>query len=418
MRKNFLRNCAVWIVAALSTGLFTSCDNDDNIQEEELTTLPAPEIVQSEEIMDNPLSLSFSWIAVDHATMYNYQLKKADDQQLVAQGSTDELSMQFVYSKEIDLLYDTQYIFTLQACVEDKLSEQVSATVTTSAPAIRLSMDSLTYRSMVMIAEPQDPTMLYQFAQIPMEKYTAYDSDMEFIEGYDFGYYKAMAASLGGTWYQRMEYGSEQGSYRYATRMLSPETDYLLYAYGVEFDHNSTEDPVQITTPMIKLPFTTPAWEATSDCTFEVEIVGQDLVDTGAGIWVSPTVKVTPTDKTERYYVAIFEESMLSGYKDIYDLAFNCVYSDEQQMQLEGQAIDWTTSPLLASGDQILTGYQLKYVVTPGDPCFVMVFGLDGRGLVTTKITRVDFTAITSTDATHVEKKAAIKRHITPLSQQ
>ena len=42
MRKNFLRNCAVWIVAALSTGLFTSCDNDDNIQEEELTTLPAP----------------------------------------------------------------------------------------------------------------------------------------------------------------------------------------------------------------------------------------------------------------------------------------------------------------------------------------------------------------------------------------
>lgn len=41
--------------------------------------------------------------------------------------------------------------------------------------------------------------MLYQFAQIPIEKYLAYDSDMNFIEGYDYGYYQAMGQPCRGS---------------------------------------------------------------------------------------------------------------------------------------------------------------------------------------------------------------------------
>lgn len=76
--------------------------------------------------------------------------------------------------------------------------------------------------------------MLYQFAQIPVEKYLAYDSDMAFIEGYDFGYYKAMTAAMPWVkWYQWMEEASKTGNSVYDTRILNPGVDYMLYAYGV-----------------------------------------------------------------------------------------------------------------------------------------------------------------------------------------
>ena len=405
MKNNFLRSCALWVMAALPAGMMTSCNNDDDIQAP--TSLQAPEIVQMEEIISSPLTLAFSWIAVDYATEYSYQLRKTDDQQLITQGTTEELSVWLVYSKEIDLMYETQYTFTLQALTDKLQSEEVSATVTTSEAAISLSIEDLTYRSATLIGKPKDANMLYQFAQIAIEKYTAYDSDTEFIETYDYGYYQELSKmTFGGyEWYQIMAGLSKQGDYTFSTKILSPEKEYLLYAYGVEFDYNSTTDPVHIITPLFKLPFTTPAWEATSNCTFDVEVLSQDMIEIDGVKYVNPTIKITPSDNNEIYYLAIATENVLSLYDDIYHFVFSSILSDE----LYNGVTDWTNTSFALSGEQTITSYQLQRVATPGVSNAVFVCGISQNGLVTTEIKRIDFTAITESETTQVEKKAGIQ---------
>ena len=213
MKKSFLWNCALWAMVALSAGMTISCDDDNEPQdlpgkeEEQLpTTLQAPNLVQNEEVLENPITLVFSWTESDHATEYSYQLTKTDDQQPTAQGTTDDLHVQFTYSRDVDLLYDTEYTFTVQAHAADVQSEPVSATVRTSEPPIKLTLEDMTYRSVHMVSEATDKNMLFQAANILLEKYTQYDSDMEFIENYDYGYYKAYAMSVAGfEWYQVME---------------------------------------------------------------------------------------------------------------------------------------------------------------------------------------------------------------------
>lgn len=74
----------------------------------------------------------------------------------------------------------------------------------------------------------------------------------------------------------------------------------MLYAYGVEFDSSNEEEPVRVTTPLYIKNFTTPEWKATSNCTFDVEVTGQELVEvtdseTGEPFnTVNVTVEVTP----------------------------------------------------------------------------------------------------------------------------
>ena len=399
----------------LFAGTLAACSDDDGGNDgngSTSTSLDSPEIVQSDEVLDSPITLAFSWTAVDGATGYSYQLAKSDDQQLIAQGSTEDLSVEFVYSNDMDLLYATQYTFTLWAVAGDVQSEVATATVTTSDPAIALSLENLTYRSALLKCVPSDNNMLYQFAQIPIEKYTAYSSDQDFIEGYDYGYYKAYAQAISGyEWYQVMEALSKKGSQEYETHILSPETDYLFYAYGVEFNHSSTVDPVHVITPLIKVLFTTPAWEATSDCTFDIEILDQEVVEadgeTVTTTVVSPTIKVTPSDENERYYVAIVEQSRLDDYgDDIYNMAFNMVIADEQN---NGGSSDWSKSQLLKSGTQTVTGLELQYAVLPGAPSMVLVFGLSDDGLVTTEIARLDFTAIAQNETAAVKREAGLQ---------
>lgn len=408
MKKSFLSSRIMWAVLTLFTGMVVSCSDDEGGEGSVPTSLQAPEIVQSEETLNSPITLAFSWMAVDDAVEYSYRLTKSDDQQLIAEGTTGELSVEIVYSNKVDLLYDTQYTFTVQAVAGNVQSEVSTATVTTSEPAIVLTLENLTYRSALMKCQPSNNDMLYQFAQIPIEKYTAYDSDQAFIEGYDYGYYKAYAQSISGfEWYQVMEALSKKGSQEYETHILSPETDYLFYAYGVEFDHYSVVDPVHVITPLIKVPFTTPAWEATSDCTFEVEILDQEVIEadgeTVTTTVVSPTVKVTPSDENVRYYVAILEQSRLADYgNDVLNLAFNMILADEQD---NGGSSDWSKSELLKSGTQTMTGLELKYAVLPGEASMVLVFGLSDDGLITTEIERVDFQAITQNTTGTVERK-------------
>ncbi len=214
-----------------------SCDDSSD----EGGTVTTPKIIQSEEILDNPITLAFSWEAVENAVEYTYQLEavKEPENEVIVTGKTKSLNVEIASTKEAELFYSSEYLFTLKAVSSDAsvVSEAAEARVTTSSGPIALSIENLTYRSALMKSVPEDKDMYYQLAQIPVETYTAYDSDMEFIEGYDFGYYKKVGSAMPWIpWYAFMQEGSDKGNVEYETRMLKPNQNYLMYAYGVEFD--------------------------------------------------------------------------------------------------------------------------------------------------------------------------------------
>ena len=189
--KKFFRTM-IWVMLSIAAWTFVSCSEDNST--EVSSGLEAPEIIQSEEISDNPITLAFSWEIVENAVSYSYQLD-------VIQGIRKWNNNQRQYDRSEyrnrqhpwsgALLFDRICLLNPGHC----------------RGAIALSIENLTYRSAVLKGIPVDKSMLYQFAQIPIEKYLAYDSDMNFIEAYDYGYYQAMGqpcrGSPGTVWCKR-----------------------------------------------------------------------------------------------------------------------------------------------------------------------------------------------------------------------
>ena len=394
MKEKILRFS--WIFVLFATIGLWSCDesSDDGAK-----SIDSPKIVQSEEILDNPITLSFSWESVSNAAKYMYQLAEVNDStnKVIVSGTTEDLSVEIASTDEAELMYSKEYVFTLKAVSADGslMSEPAEVHVTTSGGAIALSIENLTFRSAVLKCTPVDKNMLYQYAQIPVETYTAYDSDMAFIEDYDFGYYKAMSAAMPWIkWYEAMEAGSVKGDDSYETRMLKPGQTYMLYAYGVEFNSDDTENPVSVVTPLIKNIFTTPKWKATSNCTFDAKIEGQDVVVYQPGeTYVNVKVEVTPSDNNMRYYVAFVDKKTLEEtYKgDFYDFIFDVILSEEQY---GGEYFDWATTSMLSSGKAVLDSKDFGWRLYGSTDYKLMVCGVDNNGLVVTEAATLDFTTI------------------------
>lgn len=384
----------------------------DSSSEEGVQSLAAPKIIQNEEILDNPITLAFSWEAVDNAAEYAYELSQVKEagNEVVATGKTKELSVEIASSDVAELLYSTEYMFVLKAVSADGslVSEAAEASVKTGDGPIALSVEDLTYRSAVLKGVPADKEMLYQFAQVPVEKFAPYDSDMAFIEGYDYGYYKAMAAAMPWIpWYGFMQEGSQKGDHVYNTKILKPGKDYVLYAYGVEFNMDDSSNPVKVTTPMVKHFFTTPEWKATSECTFTLSVEGQELLATEYGDdIVNIKVKVIPSDPKERYYVAFAKKDQLAGTydNDIYDFAFDMIYSEETY-----GVDDWSTSDMLSSGEQVISSKDFGWGLYPASDYKIMVFGVNGDGLVTTSIVSVDCTTMGDDAAAATRSDVSLK---------
>lgn len=405
MKEFFLKKQWATLLLVLSA-LFVWAACDDSSKDGGPVSVTAPKIIQSEEILDNPITLAFSWESVENAVQYKYQLEEVKEggNELIVSGSTTGLSVEIASSDKAELLYSTEYVFTLTAVASDAsvVSEPAEARVTTGSGPIALSVEDLTYRSAVLKGVPEDKEMLYQFAQVPLEKFTSYGSDLEFIEDYDFGYYKSKSAVMPWIpWYGFMQEGSQKGDYEYYTRILKPEQDYILYAYGVEFNMDDAANPVKVVTPMIKYFFTTPAWKATSDCTFDLSVEKQKMYvferedENGEMVKdsiVDMTVKVTPSDAAERYYIGFVLKSDLekSYGNDIHLFAFDIIYSEE----IYNSITDWSESNMLSSGEKVLSSKDFGWGLYPGCEYKAMVFGVNSKGLVTTEIKSIDCVTI------------------------
>lgn len=392
----------VWLIGSIATTawLLTSCNDSSSGSEGVLLT---PEIIQSEEVSDNPISLSFSWEAVENARKYNYKLVDAS-QNVITQGSTGDLNMKFVHGENASLQYDAQYTFSLQALPAANNwvpSEPATSQVTTGSGELQLTLQAVNYRTIKFWVIPKDKSIYYDMGSTDLARYTKHQSDMDFINDIGFGYYQTLAGLAGLPWAEVMKQYMKVGKSEIGeNKRLKPGTEYVAFAYGVNFKEDvTTEDPVEVITPLAIKSVKTPEWKATSSTTFEL---GEVKATKGENGDLSLTVEVIPSDDQTRYYVAFDENANLSSYGSIQNFAFSMIESDEDQYRImnNGKEINWGTTDWLYDGKQTVStttswgSWEIGY----GKPFTVFVFGVDEDGLVTTNITQKECSGFTEQD--------------------
>ena len=390
MKKNLFKMMMLMAVAMVS---FVSCSDDDG----ESSKLASPEVVQHEQTSENPITLAFSWTEVGGANSYVYELSTETDGQktVVTSGTTDKTSVEIASSNTVNLSFGTKYTFTLKATSATAESALVTADVTTSAAPFEMTITNLSYRGATFNIVPQDQNTYYQAAQTDWSKYASYDSDEAFIQGYEFGYYQSMPPVFI-PWYAKMQDYCQKGNYSWTTRILSPGQEYIFYSYGVKFQTDNADNPVLVNTPLVKIKFTAPEWKATSNTTFDVTSVEQ-TVSNGK---VVSTVKVTPSNNNEKYYVTFVEDDYLNsnyGGKD-----FSLLMGRMGDLEKMGKVknYNWATSNLLYTGEKTITNTEVAAAglgseanISAGKKYHVVVIGVSDDGLQTTEIKRLDLTA-------------------------
>lgn len=392
----------VWLIApiAATAWLLTSCDDSSSGS---VGVLSTPEIIQSEEVSDNPISLSFSWEAVENARKYNYKLVDGS-QNVIAQGSTGNLNVKFVHGENVSLQYDAQYTFSLQALPAAnnwEPSEFATSQATTDSGELQLTLEAVNYRTIRFWVIPKDKSMSYDMGSTTLERYTRHQSDMEFINDIGFGYYQTLAGVSGQPWAEIMKYYMKVGKSEVGqNKRLRPGTEYVAFAYGVSFkDDVNAEDPVEVITPLVVKSVKAPEWKATSNTTFEL---GEIKATKGENGSLSLTVEVTPSDDQTRYYVAFYENANLISYGSNQNFAFSMIESDEDQYRImnNGEELNWGTTNWLYCGKQTVStttpwgAWEIGY----GKPFTVFVFGVDKDGLITTNITQKEHNGFAEQD--------------------
>ncbi len=385
----------VSIVSLVMVGFLVSCSSDDD----SMTTLPVPKIVQSEEISDNPLTLVFSWENVPKAEKYAFRLERLNAEgaveKKIAEGTTNELSMVIASSPTVSLDYSTKYRFSLMAVGADAKvtnSEYAFVDVVTTKGPLSLSISNMTYRYATFSVHPSNADMLYQTAYILLEKYEKYGSDEKFINEYEFGYYKVLKENMPwipAPWYEFMKDHAQKGDYTFNSRAMQPSTQYIFYAYGFELTGDDA-NPVRILTPVVKKIFTTPEWKATSKTTFKLNVESQKL----SGSEVDVNLKVTPSNPQEYYFPMFIPADKVSDKASLLNYAMTTI----QVLEKIHSILDWSSSTAVKQGEQIISSKAVALSdnlrVKPGQPFVVAVFGIDKNGLITTEIQSLSLQAV------------------------
>ena len=393
MKTNLIKMMMIMAVAMLT---FASCSSDDDGE----PRLTVPELVQHEQTAENPITLAFSWTQPEGATSFDYELSTMVNgaASVVTSGTTDKTNIEIVSSKALVLNFGTKYTFTLKAKSATAQSDPVSADVTTSEAPFKMEITNLSYRGATFNIVPTDKNAFSQAAQTNWSKYAEYDSDEAFIEGYEFSYYQVMPPRFV-PWYEKMKSYCQKGDYSWTTRILSPGEDYIFYAYGVKFQDDNANEPVVLTSPLVKVKFTAPQWKATSNTTFDVTSVSQTVAD---GKVVS-TVKVTPSNNNEKYYVTFAEDDYVqTNYKGS-DFALLMGRMGDLEKMGKVKNYNWAASNLLHSGEQTISnvevasaGLALESNINAGKKYHVIVIGVSDDGLQTTEIARLNLVAPTN----------------------
>lgn len=276
------------------------------------------------------------------------------------------------------------YVFGLSTSGEatTAVAKTLFATEPLEVIDFNLSVDEITAKTGILTANPDDTQSRYYLGFTSKEEYenSFNGSDNDLL---DSALGQVINSMVMGSSFEQV---TRQGASRLSMSGLMPGTEYYAIAFGVAPKGSNS---AYATTELTKVPFATPGFEVTDDCTFGIEIsnISSMLMD----------ITVTPTNSSTRYYATIKSTEETSG-KTPEQVA------DEQIVFEDGFSIDWATSPQVFTGKRTLNSRTDLGVtnIKPETEYTVYVFGVDTKGYRTTAVStaKATTTGIEASDMT------------------
>lgn len=278
---------------------------------------------------------------------------------------------------------------------EDIFMREVS-TAAKAAFSIALSVDNVTDFEADITATPSDANETYFINCMEAANYEAAGGDTQ----------------IAATWvaYIKQKYSGQyskfttKGNISSSLSNLSPNTKYVLFAFGMDSNGN-------ITSKLSRLDFTTKEFVPTDNCTFELSASNIQAT--------TMTLNVTPSSSTTRYYIGLVTAAAAAEYtKD--GLAAEFISMEEEY------DIDWATTPYVFTGAKsldVIDDLSYKPLTASTEYTFV-IFGIDTTGKRTTTVTTFNATTAApaqsdmtfSMEATDITMNGATVT-VTPSSQ-
>lgn len=202
--------------------------------------------------------------------------------------------------------------------------------------AINIDSESITESTVTFDAIPNDPEQTYMMTGVVKSEYDKCSSDEEFIQD-DIQYWTEQASGYGMTLEDYLREVLPKGELKNQEMQgLSPEKEYALYAYGLDYDGT-------VKSGLFIEFFTTKAVEMidmTFDISYEINIGD-----------VKMTIK--PSEAGQRYYYDVFSKADLEGSG--MSIKENVEYTIQLNISfgsIFGMSIEDILAQLLVSGEQ------------------------------------------------------------------
>ena len=257
-----------------------------------------------------------------------------------------------------------------------------------------ITVSNITGMSADVKIEPKDKSMTYDYFLDEMDDYVNkhHNSDYELVQ-FDFAYWAEMAAmndcTVSDLLEDRIISGDHTTNSYVELELMEWDTEYYVYAYGVDKDGN-------LLSHVTKETFRTPA-PGKSDMTFEIgeptlNYIYEEREGSGPLRGWEAEVVVTPSNPDEKYFVTITNAS----WYDWYFGSNNKGRSDYKYIQLQVLSNAGKSAELLPSvykqGEFAYNPYDERgQLLKPNYDYVVLVFGVDENGATTEVITEKHF---------------------------
>lgn len=244
-------------------------------------------------------------------------------------------------------------------------------------PAVKkdfaITLSDATTNSFKLNIVPADLNMNYFYHVIPSSTAAQYPDD-DALYQYDIAFYEDMDSSVGLGWQAWAIDDLKKGAITdLVINSMDPDTEYLVYAYGVN-------ETFQRTTPIERQTIKTLKPEILK-VNFKIEIVSDASAETKA--------KVT-SEGYDGYFVAkIYNKAKESDTEEDVKNQISEYWKDEVQM---AGWIGYTTEQILSMHASMNNAEPTK-AVDPGQVCYAYAFAVDSNALRCSDISVVRFVA-------------------------
>ena len=255
-----------------------------------------------------------------------------------------------------------------KGAVKGAICKIEARTAAKEALSLAISVSDVADMNATITITPNDKEATYFYDYVKKSDYDAWGGDEKTI-AQNVEYMDQAIAYLAMAGYNiTYSYWLDNGDMSGKVENLVPETDYVVFAFGMNEDGT-------ITSGLSRADFKTKSFIATDNCSFTLSTT--DVTAT------SMTVNVAPSAEATRYIVGITPASETAKYT-LDEIAAGFI--EEIENINDNNKLTWETTPFVFSGAKSLASKDdLGYdTFTGGREYLVMVFGIDNNGKRTT----------------------------------